>query len=67
MFAVDLVNANVGDEIHNDRIDKGYIEGNRGASFRIDPPLILTVSEFEGFIDTFKTVIEAKYAPQQKN
>ncbi len=60
MFAVDLVNAKVANEIYNDLIDRGYIVGNRGTTFRIDPPLILTKIEFKEFIDTFKTVIESK-------
>ncbi|MBU3914155.1 aminotransferase class III-fold pyridoxal phosphate-dependent enzyme [bacterium] len=63
MLAVDMVNAKVGNEIFNDLIDKGYIVGNRNAAFRIDPPLTLTETEFDGFIDTFKSLITAKKFP----
>lgn len=57
MFAMDVVNKDVADEMYNDLIDQGYIIGNRGASFRIDPPLILTEAEFDEFIEAFKAVI----------
>jgi acetylornithine/N-succinyldiaminopimelate aminotransferase len=51
MFAID--------EIYHDLIDKGYIVGNRGTTFRIDPPLILSENEFERFTDTFKAIIDS--------
>lgn len=57
MFAVDVVNAKVGNEIHSDLIEKGYIVGNRGTAFRIDPPLTLTKTEFEEFIEAFKALL----------
>ena len=57
MFAIDLSNKDVADEIYNDLIHHGYIVGNRGTTFRIDPPLILTKAEFNEFIDVFKTVL----------
>ena len=57
MFAVDLKNNKIADDIYRHLINQGYIIGNRGASFRIDPPLILTEAEFDGFVDTFKAVI----------
>ena len=41
MFAMDLANKDLADEIYSDLINLGYIIGNRGTSFRIDPPLIL--------------------------
>ena len=59
MFAVDMVNAKVGNKIYDSLIHKGYIVGNRGTSFRIDPPLIITEEEFKEFIDTFKAVVSA--------
>lgn len=61
MFAVDLTNNKIADEICSDLISQGYIIGNRGGSFRIDPPLILTEAEFDGFIDAFKAVILSKH------
>ena len=60
MFAMDLANKDVADEIYSDLINRGYILGNRGASFRIDPPLILTEAEFDGFIDAFKALLLSK-------
>lgn len=60
MFAVDLVNKDMADEIHSDLIRQGYITGNRGSSFRVDPPLILTEGEFDEFIEAFRTVIASK-------
>lgn len=60
MFAMDLANKNLADEIYSDLIHQGYIIGNRGASFRIDPPLILTEAEFDGFIDALKNIIASK-------
>jgi acetylornithine aminotransferase len=60
MFAVDLIEEKVVNEIYDELIDKGYIVGNRRYAFRIDPPLIITENEFEYFIETFKTVIELK-------
>ena len=60
MFAMDLVNNDVADEIYNDLSDLGYIIGNRGSSFRIDPPLILAEAEFDEFIETLKDVLRSK-------
>ncbi len=57
MFAVDLVNAEVGNNIYNDLLEAGFIVGNRGAAFRIDPPLIITETEIDAFIDVFKTIL----------
>jgi acetylornithine aminotransferase len=57
MLAMDLVNPDVANRIYSDLVNQGYILGNRGISFRIDPPLILTEAEFDGFVDVFKTVI----------
>ncbi len=50
MFAVDIINEIITNSIFNDLIGKGYIVGNRGSSFRIDPPLTITKTEIEGFI-----------------
>ena len=60
MFAMDLADKNVADDIYSDLINQGYILGNRGASFRIDPPLILTEAEFDEFINAFKAVIVSR-------
>jgi len=60
MFAVDLANKDVAEEIYSDLIDRGYILGNRGTAFRIDPPLILTEADFSEFMDAFEDVIRSK-------
>ncbi len=60
MFAMDLVSEDVTDEIYGDLISRGYILGNRGTAFRIDPPLILTEAEFDGFIEAFTAVLASR-------
>ena len=57
MFALDLADENVGNEIFKELIKRGYIVCNRGALFRIDPPLIIDEAEFESFINTFKSIL----------
>ena len=54
MFAIDIKNEEITDSIYNNLIEKGYIVGNRGSSFRLDPPLIITKTEIEGFIEMLK-------------
>jgi len=60
MFAVELVSKKVGDDIYNDLIEQGFIVCNRKALFRIDPPLVTTEKEFNKFVNTFKSIINAK-------
>ncbi len=60
MFAVDLVNEQVGDEIYDELIEKGFIVCNRGSLFRIDPPLIISETEFGRFIDVFDAILASK-------
>ncbi len=60
IFAVELVSEKVGDEIYNELLEQGFIVCNRKALFRIDPPLITTEKEFNKFISTFKSIINAK-------
>ena len=60
MFAVDLVNKKVGDEIHDELIERGFIVCNRGALFRIDPPLTILKSDFSKFIDAFAAIVDEK-------
>lgn len=57
MFAVDLADTRLADKIYNSLIERGYIVGNRGSTFRIDPPLILNEAQFSEFIDEFREVI----------
>jgi acetylornithine aminotransferase len=60
MFAVDLAGEQVGDEIYEELIEKGYIVCNRGSLFRIDPPLTINEAEFGEFIEAFAAVIASK-------
>ena len=60
MFGVDLLNAKIGDEIFDELIEKGFIVCNRGALFRIDPPLTIAEAEFAEFIDAFTSIIASK-------
>lgn len=62
MFAVDLANKDIADEIYSELIDLGFIVGNRGTAFRVDPPLIITENEFAKFVETLKTIISIKKA-----
>ena len=62
MFAVDLVNKNIANDIYCELIEQGFIVGNRGTTFRIDPPLVITENEFTEFIKTFKAIIAKKKA-----
>ncbi|MDA3790063.1 MAG: aminotransferase class III-fold pyridoxal phosphate-dependent enzyme [Desulfobacula sp.] len=54
MLAVDIKNEEITEDIYNDLIEKGFIVGNRGSSFRIDPPLTITKTEIDGFIEVFR-------------
>ena len=58
MFAMDLANKKIVNEIYSELINHGYILGNRGTSLRIDPPLVLNEAEFDRFFNVFKTVID---------
>lgn len=54
MVCIDIRNENVTDSLYNNLIEKGYIVGNRGSSLRIDPPLIITRTEIDRFIDVLR-------------
>ncbi|WP_024334319.1 aminotransferase class III-fold pyridoxal phosphate-dependent enzyme [Desulfotignum balticum] len=54
MLAVDIKNKEITYDIYSDLIEKGYILGNRGSSFRIDPPLIITKTEIDEFIEVLR-------------
>ena len=59
MFAVDLVNEQVGNEIYDGLLDRGFIVCNRKGYFRIDPPLIIKEQEFSRFFDAFAAVVHS--------
>lgn len=60
MFAVDICNQKSGERIYRALLDKGYIVCDRGALFRIDPPLIIDENEFLQFTDDFREIIQAQ-------
>lgn len=57
MFAVDLCDAKTANQVYDELIHRGFVIGNRGSSFRIDPPLTITEAEFSQFIEAFRNVI----------
>ncbi|WP_319404494.1 aminotransferase class III-fold pyridoxal phosphate-dependent enzyme [uncultured Desulfosarcina sp.] len=57
MFAVDIKNEGLTNSIYSELIKKGYIVGNRGSSLRIDPPLTITKTEIDGFIEVLRETI----------
>ena len=54
MFAVDIVDRERTQSIYVDLIRNGYLVGNRGTAFRIDPPLTIGEDEFSEFVDAFR-------------
>ena len=60
MFAMDLADNEITEKIYTDLIKHGYLVCNRGSSFRIDPPLIISETEFNEFIDAFRIVLHSK-------
>ena len=50
MHAIDLKNPRIANSFYQCLIDQGYIVGNRGTSFRVDPPLTIARSELDQFI-----------------
>jgi acetylornithine/succinyldiaminopimelate/putrescine aminotransferase len=58
MVAVDLINEQATETLHDKLISRGYIVGNRRTAIRIDPPLIIEEHEIKGFIDTFAKVLK---------
>jgi len=60
MLAADLASKQVGDEMYDELIEQGYIVGNRGSLFRMDPPLTISKKELGEFINAFAAVVAAK-------
>ena len=68
MFALDLANKEVGDEIYQALIERGYIVCNRSGLFRIDPALVITEDEFDEFVKVLTEVVEnSEKAVKRKN
>ena len=60
MFAIDLADEQVGDEIFDELIGMGYIVCNRKSVFRIDPPLTITEKEFDDFIHALMSILASR-------
>lgn len=58
MMAVDVGDKELTELICNELISKGFIVGNRGSFIRIDPPLTITESEFDMFIEAFAEIVQ---------
>lgn len=57
MCGLDLKNKEIANTIFNALLDIGYIVGNRGSFFRIDPPLIISKSDIDAFVRVLEKVI----------
>jgi acetylornithine aminotransferase len=64
MMAVDLVDAATAEEIHSRLIARGFIVGNRGTTFRIDPPLTVTEAQFDEFVTALRTASHIDSCPR---
>jgi acetylornithine aminotransferase len=60
MFAIDLANEKITNEIYDDLIGRGYIVCNRGSFLRVDPPLIITEKEFGEFFESLSSIVASK-------
>ncbi|MCK4890051.1 MAG: aminotransferase class III-fold pyridoxal phosphate-dependent enzyme [Candidatus Aminicenantes bacterium] len=59
LFAVDICDKKTGNYIYKKLLDKGFIICNRGALFRIDPPLTIREEEFDLFIKAFNNILDS--------
>ncbi len=57
MFAVDLVDESTTGTVFEALLDRGFIVGNRGASLRMDPPLIIERDEFLSFVQALDEIL----------
>ncbi len=53
MMAIDFADRAVCDAIYDRLLELGYIVGNRGGTFRIDPPLNIEEADFRAFVEAF--------------
>ncbi|MFP4383749.1 MAG: aminotransferase class III-fold pyridoxal phosphate-dependent enzyme [Spirochaetia bacterium] len=57
LIAVDICDPRTAGEIYDALIERGYIIGNRGSTFRIDPPLTIHQKEIDNFLDAFQAAL----------
>jgi len=56
MLAIEMIDVDTTKRVYEAMIAEGYLLGNRGSFFRVDPPLITTPDELGKFINIFKKV-----------
>ena len=57
MFAVEFREPEVADNIYKGLLENGYIVCNRGALFRIDPPLTIGENDFFAFVEKLRELL----------
>lgn len=57
MYAIDLRDEKTGGDAFQALLGEGYIVGSRGATLRIDPPLIIRQNEFMSFVRTLDDIL----------
>ena len=57
MLAVDIRSEETTESIYSELIHRGFIVGNRGSSFRIDPPLTITERDIDAFLEAFNEAV----------
>lgn len=54
MFIFEIKDKRTTNSIYNNLIEKGFLTCNRGTALRVDPPLTITKSEIDHFIEALK-------------
>ena len=62
MICVDLSSRELADALHRDLRRRGYLVGNRGTAFRIDPPLSTDQALLDDFVATFRLLAAESHA-----
>ncbi|MCF8107820.1 MAG: aspartate aminotransferase family protein [Desulfohalobiaceae bacterium] len=57
MLAIDLCDPSTAGTLFHELLQQGYIVGNRGALFRIDPPLTVREEELVRFVQDFRKIL----------
>ena len=59
MLCVDICDSATSAALHSELIGRGYLVGNRGSAFRIDPPLTIDESLLDEFVGAFDAAIDS--------
>jgi len=62
MIAIDVCDQEMTERLCSELLAQGFIVGNRGSFIRIDPPLIITASEFDIFFEAFEGIVQGVLA-----